>query len=415
MNMNINIVKRLRWVGKALYMAITLLIFLNIFIANELPWKVKFSAFGVPANSWSGGDSRNIQMAVYCDSVNSNEDRSACINSGAPVKNLYSEASIPALNYPSLLVDLYATFSNYSEDFFLRFWRLNALLLVSAIFALSWVYNFKSFPFLVFNPVVLLTVERGNTDALIFSLIFIPLLLFRRSDFLRVLFLGLASALKIFPIIAYLALAMFRNSKSLIGVVFGIIFSAPLVIYSIFQLPQIMANTPKGFGYAYGFSSMLYIPEAKLPLFIANFYPLVAYTGLIIFSLFFLWALRWLSQAWKGKNNLDQSINQLSQTDLMLVVVSLSIFLSTFWLSVSFAYRLIFLIPFFLVMGKSQFLPLNFIRALVFCILWVPVIPLGWVFLNLLCYPLALILSFYAIRLVMLRYDHVALNVGHIK
>jgi len=392
-------------IAKCLYMVITLVLFSNIFTSSELPWKEKYLAFGVPANSWPGGDSRNIQMAAYCETLGFKEDQAECIKSGEPVKNLYPEATIPVLNYPSLVVDAFAIFSNYSEAFFMRFWKLNALMLIVTIFALTWFYDFKALPFLVFNPIVLLAVERGNTDAMVFSLIFMPLLLFRKSVFFRIFSLGIATAFKIFPIFAYLALMLFHRRKNLLSAMLGVGLSAPLVIFTMLQLPAIIAGTPKGFSYAYGFLSLLYVPTAKLPTSVAIIYPWIAYLGLAIFAIFSVWTLIWMSKIWSNKADLNQFISQLSQTDLILLVVSLSIFLSTFWFFVSFAYRLVFLIPVFLVMKKSQFFPVIFLRSLILFVLWIPVIPFGWVLVNLLCYPLALGLSFLAIQL-LLAPDH---------
>jgi hypothetical protein len=393
---------RLVLIGKCLYVGMTLTLFFNIFMSSELPWKEKYLAFGVPANSWPGGDSRNIQMAAYCESLGLKENQAECIKSGGPVKNLYPEANIPLLNYPSLVVDTFAIFSNYSEAFFMRFWQLNVLMLIATIFALSWLYDLKILPFLIFNPIVLLAVERGNTDAMVFSLIFIPLLLFRKSVFFRIFFLGLATAFKIFPVFAYIALTLFHRRKNLLSAMLGVGLSAPLVVFTMLQLPKIIAGTPKGFSYAYGFLSLLYVPVAKLPTSAANIYPWVAYLGLAIFAIFSVWALICMSKIWSSKADLNQFISQFSQTDLILLVVSLSIFLSTFWFFVSFAYRLVFLIPIFLVMKKSQFFPVIFLRFLILFVLWIPVIPFGWVLVNLLCYPLALGLSFFAMRLVVL-------------
>jgi hypothetical protein len=178
-------------------------------------------------------------MAVYCQSIQSIENQSDCVKLGEPVKILYPDANVPALNYPSLVVKAFAIFSDYSEDFFLRFWKINAYAMIGAIFLLSWSYNFKAFPLLIFNPITLLAIERGNTDAIVFSLIFIPFLFFKNSDFFRMLFLGIATSLKIFPVFMYAIYAQFRRFDSVWGTVLAFLISAPFVIYSFLELPQI--------------------------------------------------------------------------------------------------------------------------------------------------------------------------------
>ena len=358
--------------GKFLYLAFGLILFFNIFISTELPWKAKFSVFGVPANSWPGGDSRNIQMAAYCQSMKELVNDAGCLREAAPVKGLYSEATIPALNYPSMVVDIYGYFSNQTEEFFMAFWRLNALLLTVALFFLCWTYDFKSFPLLIFNPVLLLAIERGNTDALLFSLIFIPLLIFK-SNALRVFFLGLATSLKIFPVFAYVAWSWLCRKRNLNSVLLGVGFSLPLVIASLIQLQNIIANTPKGFGYAYGFLSLLYIPTSKLPIFISGFYMELVAIILGCFVIFSAWVLKWMLRDWAGKSHFDKNIMKLNSIDSILLVVSLMIFLSTFLFSVSYAYRLIFIIPIFLVLSKFDGLFASLLRQLILLILWVPV------------------------------------------
>lgn len=389
---------------KCLYIGVTVALFMNIFISSELPWRSKYLVFGVPANSWPGGDSRNIQIAAYCNSIKEAKNKLDCMNDGAPVKNIYPDATIPALNYPSLVVELYAFFSDGSEEFFIKFWMLNALVLIGTVLCLSWRYGFSMLPLLIFNPITLLAIERGNTDAIIFCIIFLPLLMFKKLHTVNIFFIGVASSLKLFPVLSYAAMAYLWGRKNFYSVLLGVGLSCPFVIISMCELARIISSTPKSFVYGYGFLSLLYVPVHKLPPFIANGYLVGACLSLLFLFIFSIWLLRWMSRSWNGARDIDAGISQLNSIDQKLLLVSLMVFLPTFLIFVSYAYRLIYLIPIFLVLRKMSGSLVKFSQSLILLILWSPIVPIGWILSNLLCYPLALSLIFITIRLITVLY-----------
>jgi hypothetical protein len=383
---------------KVLYCAFATAVFAKIFlISSALPWlpdvawNVRYQLFRVSAFTWPGADARNIQVAAYCAKqgfpyFGSN----SCQDAAVPLRANYPEANAPVLNYPSLWPRVYGLFDDFSETFFMRFWYLNAWLLVAAFFILSVKYNYRSLALFLFSPVSLLAVERGNIDATTFFVTFVPLVAFAFSRRLQSFFLGVAAAMKIFPACAYLALTKRTFPFVTKDIVLGFVLALPLIISSFLEIPAMVGPTTQSFTGSYGLLSLLKSPvfsDQKLlgQAIVGGF--LVAFAGCIILLL----------RSGRMRSAVRRNLESLQTNDLIVLLASASIFLCTFFLFISWAYRLIFVAPIFFVLSLKSCAFNNLVRATILAIFWLPLAPGGWSLSNLMCFPLAILVGITAV------------------
>src|SRR5689334_17263295 len=143
------------------------------------------------------------------------------------------------------------------------FWRLNAVLLLAGLTALCLRYGPAALLLFAFSPITLLTVERGNVDAITFFFTFVPLLAFARSTGVQAFFIGFAAALKVFPAAGWLAFASPRAPFVSKQALLGAAVAAPLVVVSFLEIPRIVAGTARGFETSYGLWSLLRDPVLR--------------------------------------------------------------------------------------------------------------------------------------------------------
>ena len=229
-------------------------------------WENIFSHFSVPANFYPGGDSRNIQLAAYCKSKFDIVEFSACYKEAYPTKQLYPSITIPAYNYPEIWKSIYILFDNYSENFFIMFWTINAVALVLTLFFLAIKTKLSFFVVALFSPVTLLAIERGNIEALTFFILFFPIFFNLQIANFNSFFVMLAASLKIFPIFVSVIyfLDVFKKNNKLN--IFGLIIGLPLFVWSLSSIVvidknlliniKIISDTVYGFKVAYGFFSL---------------------------------------------------------------------------------------------------------------------------------------------------------------
>jgi hypothetical protein len=377
-----------------LYCFFFIIVFTKMFYVNwDTDWKAKFFVFSVPAMSYPGGDARNIQASAFCSKLGHEFfGENQCIDDGALLKQLYPQASVPSLNYPSIWPRAYALFNDNSEQFFKFFWILNSILLVIAIFILSMKFNYILMPFLLFNPITLLTIERGNIDAIVFFFTFIPII-FLNSSKLIGFFLGFASSLKIFPLFGYLSFFDLKKPSYPVGILIGSIFIAPLLIFSISEVQEIINSTSKGFSVSYGLISIMHAN-----LFFNN--EILVYFILIAFIILCGFILIFLNRYKPIQDGLCVFIDQLDKKALTLLSMSVYIYLGTFLVFTNWAYRLIFLIPVLLIVSEKKSMLEKIIFWNIFSIFWIPILPYGWILMNLLCYLLFIPISFLLMSLI---------------
>ncbi len=281
-------------------------------------------------------------------------------------------------------------FDDDSEDFFLIFWFCNAMLLIMGIFILSMKFNYMLMPFILFSPVTLLTIERGNIDAAVFFFTFIPVVFFK-SDKLRGLFLCFASALKIFPLFAYISFFKTKSRFFTRDIILGSVIFLPILIYSIGEIPMMIEGSSKSFSFSFGLSSILYL---------SIFAEKKSYALLLMVIFIFCAAviLRLLNKHQSLLSNFSVFSERLDKNSIILLSMSLCIFIGTFLTFTNWAYRLIFLIPAFLIVSGRRTWLEQIIFWNIFAIYWIPVLPRGGAMLNLLCYLLFIPTFFLLIR-----------------
>jgi hypothetical protein len=361
---------------------------------QDVPRASKYLLFHVPAATFPGEDARNIQMAAHCGREGySYYGQNSCMSSATLVKQYYPDAIVPVLNYPSWWVRAYALFNDDSESFFMTCWTLNMVLLTVGILIYCYRYDYISLPLILFSPVTLLAIERGNNDAMVFFFLFVPLLVFAPARQIQSFLIGLAAALKIFPLFGYLAFVSRKPPFMTRTALLGAIFALPLVVISFLELPYIIDGTNQGFATAYGLSSLTLAPFFKENAGRAD----VAMAG---FVLFWLAALVGLSRIKPITLWTAFDIDQLKPIDLTAFIISSSIYLFTFITFTNWAYRLIFLIPAFVILSGARS-PLSWlVRLNILVIMWSPFAPYGWYIENIACFPLAILLSYFLIMAV---------------
>jgi hypothetical protein len=178
--------------------------------------------------------------------------------------------------------------------------------------------------FLIFSPVAVLGVERGNHDLLMFFLVALALFLADRA-WISLSILLLASFIKLFPVFGMLYLLRYPTKKSIvICYVFLLIFLS-YIIYNLPDLPQVFSSTQKGV-YQWAYGVMAYDKNANPSSYIPASAMLISTIILYINS---IRLQRWV---------------QSDLTYLDAFQSGAGIYLGTFLLGNSWAYRLIFLI-----------------------------------------------------------------------
>ena len=372
-----------------------IIIFSKIFFFSPtIDWQSKYNVFSVPAFTWPGGDARNIQVSAYCASQGySYFGKNECMEKAEIVKSQYPDAVVPVFNYPSVWPRIYSVFADNTEKFFMNFWALNATLMVVGVLLFSVKYNYVLLPFILFSPITLLTMERGNIDAATFFLTFIPLLMLHaESKKFHGFFIGIATAAKIYPIFGYLALISFRKSFVQNSFIFGALISAPVALYSLSEVRYMLDATTIGFSKAYGLTSVTTLP------YVSN-HPWVAAALILCYLIIALAVIVKFLRNELFKKNTDDQISRLQLKDLIILKVSLIIFIGTFFVFTNWSYRLIFLIPALLILSRQKSGAGKLVFWNIFAIFWLPVIPQGWYLQNIACYILNILSIFFLIRI----------------
>jgi len=361
------------------------LLFFNLIVFSENnDWQEKYIDLAVPAFSYPGGDSRNIQIASFCKATTiSQESFNKCYLDAIPVTSKHEGALVPPYNYPKIWISIYGFFNDYSEEFFINFWRVNATLFVFTLILLSLRMSSVLFFISAFSPISLLVIERGNVDAMVFAVIYLPILLGLKSQYIKSFILFLASGLKIFPIFALpvFLIEPFRAKWKLS--IAGFLSALPLLVISFMDIIQIASTTTKGFAYAYGLFSIFNAPffENNITLSVIA---LLTYSATIVI---------WVRFSLKTKiyNPILDKLAKEPAWKLFLFYTSVFIFVLTFIFFINWSYRLIFLIPALFILSTLSCVISKIIFLNIVFILWSPYLPLGWGLQNLFCYLLFLL------------------------
>ena len=99
------------------------------------------------------------------------------------------------------------------------------------------------------SPPIILALERGNNDLTIFFLFIIG---FFSSSFLRGLFLGIATALKVYPIFLFIVYFLLKKiNKSFL---LGLLITSPLILFTLLQINIYIGNTSVSFSSSFEYS-----------------------------------------------------------------------------------------------------------------------------------------------------------------
>lgn len=309
------------------YYLIILLVFLLVFDYQEY-WHL-FSII-IKFDSWSVyGDLRLLLKGVDLYRIG---------------KDPFEVQYEPPYNYPSFwrFFSYVKGFnaSNYKIiGFFLVFCSQLLLLCASG----NW-YNPKKafyYIFLLISPVSLLIFERGNNDLIIFLLLIFPIVCFPKSKLLYISCFLLAFMLKLYPIGAgLLFLYFYRNIKIKNGLV---LVSVLIIIIAYIGLNYkeiiiIRERTPTSiFELSFGF----FVPLRNIMFHNPTMYNIeTGYWGgyiciwlCVIFLLFKVFKNKW--------QNID--LVNIENKKIYLFLIGSGVFLFSFFLSISWEYRLFFL------------------------------------------------------------------------
>lgn len=180
----------------------------------------------------------------------------------------------------------------------------------------------------LFSPVVILALERANSDLVVFTLLVLSISVRLRSSILCYLLLIAAALLKLFPIFggAYILHRIPRSQQIFITGLLTLFIG-----YELLHLPDlyaIRAGTPESMA-DYGRTCVLLIAEAKGVTLSGTQWCL--YTIALFSPLFFLIRKR---GSMKVRPGLAED----------LYLAGAGIFICTFWLGANYDYRLIFLL-----------------------------------------------------------------------
>ena len=199
--------------------------------------------------------------------------------------------------------------------------------------------------------------------------------------------MGFAAALKIFPLIGYVSFVRKKVPYIPKGAILGLIFSLPLLLPSLLEIPDILQGTVTGFSVAYGLTSIKAVPYLLA-------HPMAFYVTVFAYICVFVGSIIFLAKSGPINRSVASYLESLGSNDVMVFIVSSAIFVTTFFISASWSYRLIFLIPSFLILARSRSAIAKWTCLNILLVFWVPTVPYGWSIENLLCFPLAISMSF---------------------
>lgn len=218
-----------------------------------------------------------------------------------------------------------------------------AILFFALIYQFIGKINFKEsllYALVFISPAVMLGLERGNSDVLIFLILMSIPLLFYRSKWITSLLIIFTSFLKLFPIGAVVALFLgkkesFRHKALLVGVT---IVSLTLYVYFLLEnILQVSDKTPRPFKEAsYGLGGF--------PSFIVDYFNVdMANRWVVFVSLGALLILAFLVVIKTLKISIERYVIQEDKKGVAFFMGS-GIFLFTCLIGYNWEYRLIFLI-----------------------------------------------------------------------
>jgi hypothetical protein len=182
----------------------------------------------------------------------------------------------------------------------------------------------------------LLAMERGNTDLLVFSLIFLACVV--TNKYLKSGLFGVAALLKIFPMAAMMLDAIYRPRKErkLAALLTGIVLA--LILLQWHDLSLIRKSTPVYRARSFGIFSL----EEEVLFDTLQWGFLIGLGWVVVVECWLAGALA-VVNAWRNRRELDLSIQDSRFAEMFSVFGGTYVF--TYAVGGNFVYRLIFLLP----------------------------------------------------------------------
>ena len=289
-----------------------------------------------------------------------------------------------SMNYPILWVYIFDFIGNFTVPHIF----LGNIQIIIYLFTTIAVFSyFKQIKFInlfiILSPPIFLLFDRGNNDLIIFLLILISIY---TNSFLSGVIIGLAAALKIYPLFLFLIFLYIKKKKSFFLI--GFLITLPLIYFSFSDLYIYITSTSISFSSSFGLLSFaLFLKKISLILF--NF-SISTYLYFFISIIFFIILMIFLNYFLNDDlNEISEKISSnLSNMKLFLIFFSLSLFI--FIIFSSWAYRIIFLIPATVVLINHLNITnlLNIKKILTFCLITAPflttwiILPINQILLN---------------------------------
>ncbi len=321
-------------------------------------------------------------MAHECRSFSTSEDVTKCIKDGGPVRAIYPEANIPAFNYPRIWVYVYDFVSGHSgENGYLRFWWLNTIAALGTLAIISWRFAPFLLPLLIFSPITLLLIERGNIEGLVFAALFLPLL--SGNALIYGAAVGIAGGLKIFPAVVAAPLLACNREKALRAMLLGLSMTIPLSAWALLDIDRILEGTSTGFKHAYGVLTLKHDDFFRSR-------PIEMYAVIGLYAAIIAWIVSRALRSTTFTLEIERLMIKVGETGARIAIASLAIFCCTHLLFSNWDYRLIFVAPAACIAThmRGRF---GIASALLLASLFlVPLTPNGWKWTNFYTHILAL-------------------------
>lgn len=248
-------------------------------------------------------------------------------------------------NYPSIWLSLaYLGIGSQHTNI------IGAMMIIMLVISLTILFDCGSFitraltAALVVSPPMLLLVERGNGDMLVFSMLALGFMATRRWPPLaqsagRTLLIALLTAMKIYPFVAVAALIRNRQSMLLAIAAAVLALAALLMTSGVENLRYVFANTPQIFSGSYGASPLFQALGGNLGHNSVELRRIASAASIVAALLFaaLAFARRAKDARWLPTFDPEAARDQVA-------LACLAIFLFSFVLGSNFDYRLIFLI-----------------------------------------------------------------------
>ena len=294
-----------------------------------------------------------------------------------------NEISGRPMNYPDIWVYIFNFIKIFGNPVYL-FGTFQ--IIIYLIFSKIILFNNKSFNYIyflvLFSPVMILMLERGNNDLSIFFILFLSII---SRNYLSGLLLGLAISLKIFPIVLLPAFVILNkvNKKFILG----FLVTVPLIIWALFNIKTSITNTDvvASFGASFGIYSLsMFLIKFLQDMFLINLSKeYLFYINLIFIFLFIILSILFNYFFKKDLIHILDILKKNKKDFVLFVLFSTQVILVFFAFS-NYAYRIIFLLMPLLIFIKNinNFIKFNNLKKISFTLLASAPFLTPWIILS---------------------------------